>query len=107
MPTPRFPRWLRWILLGAVALFVVGALVLGILVYVVSSRLPDVQTLRDTELQRATDLWRKRFGTPPADLKEKAKQLRFMAARGFSSAVVSRVLRDAPYSSFDENEDHN
>ena len=65
------------------------------------------EQLRDTELQRATDLWRKRFGTPPADLKEKAKQLRFMAARGFSSAVVSRVLRDAPYSSFDENEDHN
>ena len=65
------------------------------------------EQLRDTELQRATDLWRKRFGTPPADLKEKAKQLRFMASRGFSSAVVSRVLRDAPYSGFDENDDHN
>ena len=63
------------------------------------------EQLRDTELQRATDLWRKRFGTPPADLKEKAKQLRFMASRGFSSAVASRVLREAPYSDGDEGDD--
>ena len=63
------------------------------------------EQLRDTELQRARDLWCKRFGAPPADIKEKAKQLRFMASRGFSSAVVLRVLRDAPYSAFDENDD--
>ena len=63
------------------------------------------EQLRDTELQRATDLWRKRFGAPPADLKEKARQLRFMASRGFSSAVASRVLREAPYSDFDQGDD--
>lgn len=63
------------------------------------------EQLRDTELQRATALWRKRFGTPPADLKEKAKQLRFMASRGFSSAVASRVLRETPYSGGDEGDD--
>ena len=63
------------------------------------------EQLRDTELQRATDLWRKRFGAPPADLKEKARQLRFMASRGFSSAVASRVLREAPYSDFDPGDD--
>ncbi|MDL5037432.1 recombination regulator RecX [Comamonas resistens] len=63
--------------------------------------------LRDTELLRARELWRKRFGVPPADLKEKAKQLRFMAARGFSSAVASRVVREAPYSEADFDEsDH-
>jgi regulatory protein len=44
------------------------------------------EQLRDTELERARELWRKRFGTPPADIKEKAKQLRFMASRGFSAA---------------------
>ena len=63
------------------------------------------EQLRDTELQRATHLWRKRFGAPPADLKEKARQLRFMASRGFSSAVASRVLREAPYSDFEEGDD--
>ena len=56
------------------------------------------EQLRDTELQRAQEIWRKRFGEPPADVKEKAKQLRFLASRGFSGAVASRVLRDAPYS---------
>ena len=56
------------------------------------------EQLRDTELQRAQEIWRKRFGEPPADIKEKAKQLRFLASRGFSGAVASRVLRDAPYS---------
>ena len=63
------------------------------------------EQLRDTELQRATHLWRKRFGAPPADLKEKARQLRFMASRGFSSAAASRVLREAPYSDFEEGDD--
>ena len=48
---PRLPRLLRWFLLGAVALCLIGLLVVGILVYVVSARLPDVQSLRDTELQ--------------------------------------------------------
>ena len=48
---PRLPRMLRWFLLGAVALCLIGLLVVGILVYVVSARLPDVQSLRNTELQ--------------------------------------------------------
>lgn len=65
------------------------------------------EQLRDTELQRAKDIWRKRFGQPPADVKEKARQLRFLASRGFSGAVASRVLRDAPYSGFDESDDQN
>jgi len=63
------------------------------------------EQLRDTELQRARELWCKRFGTPPADAKEKARQLRFMASRGFSGAVASRVLRDAPYPDGDEGVD--
>ena len=48
---PRLPRTLRWLLLGSVTLALVGALAAGILVYVVSKRLPDVQSLRTTELQ--------------------------------------------------------
>ncbi len=63
------------------------------------------EQLRDTELERARELWRKRFGTPPADIKERAKQLRFMASRGFSADVASRVLRDAPYCAAPDSED--
>ncbi|QXZ08714.1 recombination regulator RecX [Comamonas sp. Y33R10-2] len=62
------------------------------------------EQLRDTELERARELWRKRFGTPPADIKEKAKQMRFMASRGFSSGVALRVLREASCSDFGESD---
>ncbi len=48
---PRIPRLLRWILLGSVTLALIGAIAAGILVYVVSARLPDVQSLRNIELQ--------------------------------------------------------
>ena len=48
---PRIPRLLRWILLGCVTLALIGAIAAGILVYVVSARLPDVQALRTIELQ--------------------------------------------------------
>ena len=48
---PRLPRPLRWLLLGAVTLALLGALVVGILLASVSSRLPDVQSLRNIELQ--------------------------------------------------------
>lgn len=54
---------------------------------------PDTaQQLRQTELERARELWRKRFGTPPQDLAEKARQMRFLAARGFAGDVVRRVV---------------
>ena len=48
---PRLPRPLRWLLLGAVTLVLLGAAVAGIVLYSVSSRLPDVQSLRNIELQ--------------------------------------------------------
>lgn len=59
-------------------------------------QLADLQDrLRATEVERARAVWQKRFGTPPASAEEKARQIRFMMARGFSSAVVSRLIRDA------------
>ena len=48
---PRFRRWLRWLLALSVALALVGAIAAGALYYVVSSKLPDVQALREVELQ--------------------------------------------------------
>lgn len=51
-----------------------------------------VRTLRQNEVQRAREVWRKRFGQAPADLRERARQMRFLAARGFSGEVVRQVL---------------
>ena len=48
---PRFRRLLRWALLGAAGLAVLGLVAAGTLYYMVSSRLPDVTTLRHVELQ--------------------------------------------------------
>ncbi len=46
------------------------------------------------EATRAAALWRRKFGTPAADAKEWAKQARFLQARGFSSDIIRRLLRD-------------
>jgi len=51
-----------------------------------------LQQLRDSELQRAAQLCRRRFGAPPADAHERARRMRFLAGRGFSGEVIRRVL---------------
>ena len=51
--------------------------------------------LRSTELARAQAGWRRKFGQPPADAAERARQLRFLAARGFSGDVARRALGGA------------
>lgn len=51
--------------------------------------------LKDSELDRARALWQRRFGAPPADLKERVRQMRFLQARGFSASLASRILREA------------
>lgn len=52
-----------------------------------------LQGLHDTELARATEVWQKKFGTPAAEPKEHARQVRFLMARGFGAEVVRRVVR--------------
>ena len=49
--------------------------------------------LKETELATARDVWQKKFGAYPQDQKEKAKQVRFLQARGFSLDVIFKVLR--------------
>lgn len=53
------------------------------------------QALRDSELQRATEVWARKFGAAAADPAQRAKQARFLAQRGFSPEVIGRVLRAA------------
>lgn len=52
--------------------------------------------LRSTELERAREVWLKRFGAEPSrDAAEQARQTRFLLARGFAPDVVRRLLRAA------------
>ncbi len=55
------------------------------------------QSLRQSELERARQVWVRRFGAheaehppQPADI---ARQMRFLAARGFSPEVIRRVIK--------------
>lgn len=48
---PSLKRLLRWLAIAILGLGVLGALTLGTLYFVVSARLPDVEALRDIEMQ--------------------------------------------------------
>jgi regulatory protein len=54
-----------------------------------------VEALRGSETERAREVWRKKFGRAPADLAERAKQMRFLAARGFGGEAIRRVVAGA------------
>lgn len=47
------------------------------------------------ELADAQALWQRRFGVAPANDREKARQVRFLQARGYSLSTALRVLRAA------------
>jgi regulatory protein len=55
----------------------------------------SLQQLRESELQRALQLWRRRFAAPAADERERARQARFLAGRGFDAEVIRKVLGSA------------
>jgi regulatory protein len=48
--------------------------------------------MQEQELQNARAVCRKRFGRPPADLREKARQARFLTGRGFAAETIRQVL---------------
>lgn len=51
--------------------------------------------LQASERERAQAVWQKKFGAPPQDAKELARQLRFLASRGFGAEVIRRVVGGA------------
>lgn len=56
---------------------------------------PDAETLqrlRGSELTRARAVFARKFGAPAADAAGRARQARFLSARGFSAEVVHRIV---------------
>jgi regulatory protein len=51
-----------------------------------------LKNLKETEFQRAHELWQRKFGIIATEQKERARQYRFLASKGFSSDVVSKVI---------------
>jgi regulatory protein len=50
------------------------------------------QDLKASELERAREVWRKKFGEPAQDAAARGKQMRFLISRGFSSEIIRRVI---------------
>ncbi|HMN78156.1 MAG TPA: regulatory protein RecX [Burkholderiaceae bacterium] len=55
----------------------------------------EARDLKASEYARAKAVWLRRFGAPPSDAAGRARQMRFLAARGFSADIVRRLLRGA------------
>ena len=51
-----------------------------------------VASLQATELERARDIWNRKFGEVATDAKARGKQMRFFASRGFSGDVIRKVM---------------
>lgn len=49
--------------------------------------------LRETEMARAQAVWRKKYGTLPSTAAERARQARFLMARGFSQSIIGKILK--------------
>lgn len=63
--------------------------------------LPEAQSaqalreLQASEVERARAVWHKKFEAPALDAASRARQMRFLAARGFAGEVIRQVLREA------------
>lgn len=65
---------------------------------------PDAATrdqLRANELARAREVWRRKFGQAALSAAERARQSRFLIARGFSGDVVRKLVSGADGSDAD------
>jgi regulatory protein len=62
----------------------------GLSAELVSAAMDDIG---ESERSRALVLWSKKFGQVAHDPKERARQMRFLAARGFSSETIYRVIK--------------
>jgi len=48
----------------------------------------------EDELGRAREVWARKFGAPPADKQEWARQARFLQSRGFATETIRKLLKD-------------
>lgn len=60
------------------------------------------EKLHVSEIERAIEVLHKKFSSAPSDHMEKAKQMKFLMQRGFSSKAVQQALRA---SRFDDDDD--
>jgi regulatory protein len=63
--------------------------------------LDAVDLLKSTEVERAREVWRKKFGTSPENAAERGKQMRFLMSRGFGSEAIRKAILGADDAMFE------
>ena len=58
--------------------------------------------LKEGELEAARAVWRRKFRVAPADAAGRAKQARFLLGRGFSTEIITKLLRGLVKDAADE-----
>lgn len=53
----------------------------------------ELEKLKETEFQRCYEIWEKKFGVLTKEPNEIAKQIRFLASRGFSQEIIMGIVR--------------
>lgn len=51
-----------------------------------------IASARGSDLERAREVWRRKFRNPPSSREERARHMRFLQSRGFSFDVIRAVL---------------
>ncbi len=53
-----------------------------------------MEEFEESEFERAKTLWERKFGEVPEDQKkERARQFRFLASRGFSFKTINQIIK--------------
>lgn len=52
-----------------------------------------MEEFEESEFERAKTLWERKFGELPEDQKERARQFRFLASRGFSFKTINQIIK--------------
>lgn len=52
-----------------------------------------LEDLQNSEFNRAYKVWQKKYGKLPQNQKEYARQLRFLASRGFAADITRKILQ--------------
>jgi regulatory protein len=53
----------------------------------------EVEKLRESEPQRCYEIWERKFGQVTKEPSELAKQIRFLASRGFSHDIIMDIVK--------------
>jgi len=53
--------------------------------------------LKESDLEAAQAVWQRKFGKYPQDAKEKARQMRFLQSRGFSTDTIFKIMANTDF----------